>query len=130
MEQEKNQANIRILCIQLKQLGDVLMTTAAIRELSEGIGNCDIDFLTQKPANLIYDNSPYVRYVYCVRWVASEFFSLMTRIRKQKYDVLIDFSGSSENGMVFVGHSDSKTNWISGAEKILVFYRSCADSHR
>ncbi len=86
----------RVLCIQLKQLGDVLMTTPAVRTLATNLGDCEIDFLTQRPANTIYDNSPYVRHVYCVRWKARELWSLLLEVRRRKYDVLVDFSGSSK----------------------------------
>ncbi len=96
MNSGHRQKPTRVLCIQLKQLGDVLMTTPAVRALAQGLGDCEIDFLTQRPANTIFENSPYVRHVYCVRWKASEFWPLLFEVRRRKYDVLIDFSGSSK----------------------------------
>ncbi|UCH40347.1 MAG: glycosyltransferase family 9 protein [Gammaproteobacteria bacterium] len=90
---------MRILCIQLKQLGDVLMTTPAVRALSQHFEGCEIDFVTQRPANAIYEHNPYLRRVYCVRWQARELLPLLIEFRRQKYDVLIDFSGSSKTAL-------------------------------
>ena len=90
---------MRILCIQLKQLGDVLMTTPAVRALSQHFEGCEIDFLTQRPANAIYEHNPYVRRVYSVQWQARELLPLLIEFRRQKYDVLIDFSGSSKTAL-------------------------------
>ncbi|MEM7562860.1 MAG: glycosyltransferase family 9 protein [Pseudomonadota bacterium] len=90
---------MKILCIQLKQLGDVIMTTAAIRALSEHYPGCQIDFVTQKPANTVFDHSPYVNHVYCVKWKLKELLPLLTRINRVDYDLLIDFSGSSKTAV-------------------------------
>ncbi len=90
---------MKILCIQLKQLGDVLMTTPAVRALALRFPGCEIDFLTQKPAHSVYLHSPYVRHVYCVRWELKELLPLLSEIRHRNYDLLIDFSGSSKTAI-------------------------------
>jgi ADP-heptose:LPS heptosyltransferase len=103
-----NPAPYRILCIQLKQLGDVLMTTPAIRALANHYPNSQIDFLTQKPSNCFYQHSPHVNRVYAVNWRLVELWPLLRRIRKERYDLLIDFSGSSKT---------AHFAWLSGIPK-------------
>lgn len=96
---KKKSNRLKILCIQLKQLGDVLTTTPAVRALAQHYPGCEIDFLTQKPAHTVYQHSPYVQHVYCVRWELKELFPLLRKIYRRKYDLLVDFSGSSKTAV-------------------------------
>jgi len=43
------QQKMKILCIQLKQLGDVLMSTAAVRALAQTYPGCQIDAFVSRP---------------------------------------------------------------------------------
>ncbi len=119
MKSEDPQRRLKVLCIQLKQLGDVLMTTPSVRALATTLPNSEIDFLTQKPANLIFEQSPYVRQVHCIRWTAREILPLLRKVRRQKYDMLIDFSGSSKTALFSwmtriprrIGYHDQRNAW-------------------
>jgi ADP-heptose:LPS heptosyltransferase len=110
---------MKVLCIQLKQLGDVLMTTAAVRALAQAYPGCQIDFITQKPAHTVFDNSPHVHQVYCVRWKLSELPPLLGKIKREKYDLLVDFSGSSKTAVFSwctgiprrIGHQSKNRSW-------------------
>ena len=53
-------AKEKILCIQLKQIGDVLMTTPSVRVLAKTKPKAEIHFLTQVPSNQIFEFSPYL----------------------------------------------------------------------
>lgn len=116
---KNNQKELKFLCIQLKRFGDVLMTTPAVRALSQHFPGCQIDFLTQRPANTVYENNPYVNRVHCVRWKLGELFPLLTEIYRNNYDVLVDFSGSSKTaGFSWItriprrtGFSYSRNSW-------------------
>lgn len=90
---------MKILCIQLKQLGDVLTTTPAVRALARRYPGCEIDFITQRPADTVYAHSPHVREVITVRWRAAELFPVLRRIYARRYDLLVDFSGSSKTAI-------------------------------
>lgn len=83
----------------MKQLGDVLVTTPAVRALSRHYPGCEIDFLTQRPADTVYANSPYIRRVICVKWKLRELLPLLLDVYRQRYDLLIDFSGSSKTAV-------------------------------
>ena len=96
----QNSEPSRVLCIQLKQLGDVILTSAAIRSLAQAFPGCEIDFLTQAPAHRIYEHSPYVKRVYRVRWQARELLPLLFRFWRRRYDAVIDFSGSSKTAVL------------------------------
>ena len=95
------------------------MTTAAVRALALKYPGCQIDFVTQKPAHTVYENSPHVRRVYCVRWKFGELFPLLGRIKHEKYDLLLDFSGSSKTAVFAwftgirqrIGFQSKKRSW-------------------
>lgn len=98
----------KILCIQLRQLGDVLMTTAAVRTLSENYLNADIDFLTEAPGDQIYEYNPHISRVIKIKRKNSivEWLKLAAGLRKSKYDLVIDFIGMPKTAIL---------GWLSGA---------------
>lgn len=67
-----------------------------MRSLAQRFPDCEIDFLTQRPADAVYANSPHVRQVICVKWKPGELLPLLWRVYRERYDLLIDFSGSSK----------------------------------
>ncbi|NCF35374.1 MAG: hypothetical protein GWP56_03145 [Gammaproteobacteria bacterium] len=119
MSSGQNKKPTRILCIQLKQLGDVLMTTPAVRMLAQNFPDCEIDFITQRPADTIYLTNPNVSNVYCVSWKLRELPAVLGKIRRQKYDILIDFSGRSKTAFLSwftgipkrIGYAGQKKSW-------------------
>ena len=83
----------RILVIQLRQVGDVLLTTPAVKVLRENYPGAHISYLTEKgPANLLQGN-PHIDEV-LVRDRKGGFLqdvALLRRLRKKKFDLVIDF---------------------------------------
>ncbi|MFH2129774.1 MAG: glycosyltransferase family 9 protein [bacterium] len=85
----------KLLCIQLKQLGDVLMITPAIRSLAAANPESAIHVLTQKPADDIFKYSPYIQktILYPGTENPRKIFSLIRSLRKERYTMVIDFHG-------------------------------------
>ena len=83
----------KALMIQLRRIGDVLMCTPAIRAFKKQHPDCELDFLTELPevlagnphlADLVsVDRSKQYNPVYQ--------YSLIRKIRKARYDLVIDF---------------------------------------
>ena len=90
----------RILVIQLRQVGDVLLTTPAVKVLRENYPDAHISYLTEKgPANLLQGN-PHIDKL-LIRDRKGGFFEdvqLIRRLRKGKYDLLIDFFCNPRSG--------------------------------
>lgn len=91
----------KILCIQLKQIGDVLMTTPSVRALAEAYPDAEIHFLTEKPSNQIFEHSPYVQKIILSPknpgW--KESVKLIKELRAEKYDLVIDFFGQGRTAL-------------------------------
>lgn len=95
MQEPMTLARNKILCIQLRQIGDVLMTTPAVRALAESMPLAKIHFLTQIPSDQIFEYNPYVEKVFALprksKW--RDWKKLLFQLRKEKYDIVIDFFG-------------------------------------
>ncbi len=90
----------RILLVQLYRVGDALLTTPAIRAVREAHPNAQIDYLTQPPNTDFFENNPHIYHTWhAPKAKASLFawFGLVWCLRKQCYDVVIDFSGGTRS---------------------------------
>jgi heptosyltransferase III len=107
----------KILFIQLKQIGDVLMTTPAVRSLAESDPGFKIHVLTQAPSDQIFKRSPYISKTMLYPSVETfrAVLSVIRRIRKEQYSTVIDFYGLPKTALL---------SWLSGAPIRIGFKRS------
>jgi ADP-heptose:LPS heptosyltransferase len=87
----------RILCCQLRQIGDVLLMTPALRMLKRRYPQADIDVFTEKKCAPVLENNPDVRHI----WALDRSMSLLQCLRYYRqvgtgggmgrYDMIIDF---------------------------------------
>jgi len=83
----------RILLTQLRRIGDVLMTTAAVRQVREAFPQAHVAFLTEAPSDQIYRHSPRVDEVLVARrdgGLAAR-LRLMAQLRARRFDAVVDF---------------------------------------
>ena len=82
----------KILVIQLRRIGDVLLTTPAVRALKKTFPDAEIDFLTEPPCHEVLWQNPDIQeiLVYEKRRKLNWFLNL----RKRNYDCVIDFLGT------------------------------------
>ncbi len=85
----------RILVCQLRQIGDVLLTTPSIRLLKERFPLARLDVFTEKKCTPVLENNPYVDHVWAVdkRELKTFFHELRfyARIAAENYDLVVDF---------------------------------------
>lgn len=83
----------RILVIQLRQLGDILLTTPILRELKKAKPEAEVTFLSHAMGRLVVDGNPYLdrhlTYSDTMSW--REELSLVQKIRSFKFDYVLDF---------------------------------------
>jgi len=97
----KNYTPKKILIIQLKQIGDVLMSTPTIRALATNSEDWQVDLLTQSPANQVMECNPHLRKVWLFpRKSKKEQLALVGSIRQEGYQVVIDFQGSPKSALI------------------------------
>lgn len=96
---------MKILVIQLRQLGDILLTTPVLRELKRLAPNCSITFLSHQMGKLILDDCPYVDdyFTYGTDWSLRQEMSLAATLRKRKFDFAFDFMNNPRSALYALG---------------------------
>ena len=101
----------RILLIRLRQIGDVVFTTPAIRALRERFPGAHLTYIVEPGAAPIVARSPHLNDVIVsprgrrgTQWIRN--IALGLRLRRARYDLAIDFHG---------GPRSSLLAWLSGA---------------
>ncbi|OGC78399.1 MAG: hypothetical protein A2145_01740 [candidate division Zixibacteria bacterium RBG_16_40_9] len=106
----------RILIIQLRRIGDVLMCTPVIRALRQRYPQCHLAFLTEEESKavlltnpnlnevIVWDKNKYKNWLYVLKKIKE--------IRGKKFDTVIDLLGTPRTAMAC---------FLSGAEQRIGF---------
>lgn len=83
----------KILVIQLRQLGDILLTTPCFRELKRAWPDATIDFLSHPMGKLIVDDNPYLNrhLTYDPNGGWKKEWALIQELRRASYDLVLDY---------------------------------------
>ena len=92
----------RILLIQLRRIGDVLMTTPALRELRKALPGAHIAYLTEAPSHHVLAGNPHIDEV--ILWPRKgglrRAFSTLRRLRAERYDLVVDFFSNPSSAQI------------------------------
>ena len=105
---------MRILLIQLRQLGDIILTTPCIREIRRERPDAHITFLCHKMGKLIVEDNPYLDEIIYYDEGASfvDSVKFLASIRSGSYDLVIDFMNNPRSALQTL---------VSGAEQRVSF---------
>lgn len=95
----------KILVIQLRQIGDVLLTTPAVRALREQYPDSAIWYLTETGPSKILQGNPHIDRIVTRQRKASlaDDLKLLWTLRQERFDLLIDFFSNGRSAwMSFV----------------------------
>src|SRR5438874_13674013 len=104
-------ASFRILLIRLRQIGDVVFTTPALRALRQRFADAHLTYLVEPAAAAVVAHNPHINDVIVaprrggVRGALAD-SALIRRIRATRYDLAIDFHGGPRSSLIA---------WLSGA---------------
>ncbi len=92
---------MKFLLIQLRRIGDVLMTTPSIRLLRESFPEAELTFMTEAPADQVLRNNPFLDEIllYPKAQTISESISFIRKLREQQFDCVIDFFGNPRSAL-------------------------------
>ena len=93
---------MKFLLIQLRRIGDVLMTTPAIRLLRESYPDADLTFLTESPSDQVLKENPNLQEILLYRKPESlpESLRSFLNLRSRKFDCVIDFYGNPRSALM------------------------------
>ncbi|MDI6736574.1 MAG: glycosyltransferase family 9 protein [bacterium] len=91
-----------ILLIQLRRIGDVLMTTPAVRAVKKRFPEAKITFLTEPPADEIFRHNPYVHEIllHNRKWGLKDSLMFIRGLRNRQFDLVIDFFGNPRSAQI------------------------------
>ena len=102
---------MRILLVRLRQIGDVVFTTPAIRGLRERFPGAYLAYIVEPAAAPVVAGNPHLNEIIVTtgRGGAAGFrddLAVIRRVRAAKYDTAIDFHGGPRSSLI---------TWLSGA---------------
>ena len=129
---------LKILVIRLSAIGDTIHTLPMVNALRKTYPDAQIDWLVEDKASLFVENNPLVDNVFVVpmkKWKKQkniiknfdEFNKIVSKLRKQNYDVAIDVQQLFKSGvfLAFSGAEQKMTltggrefSWLFANEKI------------
>lgn len=87
----------KILLIQLRAIGDVLLTTPLVRAVKKHYPESKVDFLANPAPAAVLAGNPYVNEILIYPYEANDIFGALKYyyfLRKKKYDIVIDVLGT------------------------------------
>lgn len=88
---------MKILVIQKKKIGDVLISSIILEALKRKFPNSELHYLVNTTTTAVVKNNPYIdkliEFDYFENKKLSKFISFLFQIRKSNYDVVIDAYG-------------------------------------
>lgn len=120
----------KILIVQFRPFGDVLLATSYLEALKNKFPKADIDFLLKKPYQEILDKNPYLSEVisFIDEQGLSYFlgrFKLLFHIRRKKYDLVIDQqSGTGSAQVILFSGAKYRLGWRNNRWKMIYNLKS------
>ena len=110
---------MKILVIQKKRIGDVLTSTIILEALKERFPNAELHYLVYENSYAVVKNNKFIDKIVVLdeksRKEKLAFLAFLFKIRKEKYDIVIDAYGKP-NSVILA--------WFSGAKKTISFEKS------
>ncbi len=96
---------MRILILRFRLLGDIILTTPAVKLLRKHFPDAGIDYLVEPEWRGLVEGFPCINDVIVydrvlMKKAPHEHIGFMTEMRKRHYDVAIDFHGGPRSGVV------------------------------
>jgi heptosyltransferase-2/heptosyltransferase-3 len=90
------------LVIQLRQIGDVVLTTPIPHILKEARPGCRLVFLTERPSEQLLDGNPYIDEVVISdrKGTMLDSLRLAAALRRRRFDVVLDFMGNPRSALL------------------------------
>jgi len=90
----------RVLIIQLRRIGDVILTTPAVASLKARYPDADIDFLSEAPGAQALAGNPHLRRVLVYSAGPWQTWAWLWRLRRRRYDWVIDYLGNPRSALL------------------------------
>jgi heptosyltransferase III len=90
----------RLLLLQPRWMGDVLLCTPAVREARRAFPDATIEFATEPPGGEVLGNNPYLDEVLVAERTVRSRLSLLRRVARGRYDAVVDFRSTGSTAQL------------------------------
>lgn len=107
---------MRILLIQLRQLGDILLTTPCIRAVRQAMPTAEIDFCAHPMGRHILGNNPDIDNFLPYYFGSSprEHWHYLRQLRQHQYDIVIDFMNNPRSALIsYASRAATRVGFLS-----------------
>ncbi len=106
---------MKVILIQLRQLGDVLLTSPLAKAIKENLKECEVHFLTSQIGAEILKGNPYIDRIVQLKEGVKEEVKTLLQIRRENYDAVIDVqrTGRSQR-LTFLSGAPLKVGFKKG----------------
>lgn len=116
----------RFLVIQLRQIGDVILTTPIVRILKEAWPGCRVAFLTERPSDQLLVGNPYLDEVLLNDRKGSwrDTLRLARELRKRRFEGVLDFMGNPRSALLtFLSGTPVRVSYPAKGRGLLYTHR-------
>jgi ADP-heptose:LPS heptosyltransferase len=104
---------MKVLILRFSSIGDIVLTTPVIRTLKTQLPDAEVHYATKTAYTSILSENPYVDKIHALGDSLNE---LISRLKKEKYDVVIDLHHNLRTLIIKTrlgvkSHSFDKLNW-------------------
>src|SRR5689334_4672337 len=112
---------IKYLIIQLRQLGDILLTTPIPKAIKSHAPQAHVTFLAHSMGNLILKDNPYIDEIvtYNESESVAEQIKKLLHLQKQKYHIVFDFMNNPRSAVMSVASGAKKRYGFSSIRSLL-----------
>lgn len=111
----------KILILRFSSIGDIVLTTPVVRCLKTQI-HAEVHFATKKNYHFLLENNPYIDKIHDLD---SSTFELISRLKKEKFDYIIDLHNNSRTSIIklFLGVKSYSFNKINFEKWLMVNFK-------
>lgn len=95
---------MKILLVQQKMIGDVLVSSLLCEHIKEHISNSEVHYVIEEHTTAVVGENPFIDKIVLFRkeykTSKSKFYGFLKSIRKENYDVVIDVYGKLESNLI------------------------------
>ena len=107
----------KILIIRLSAIGDTIHTLPMIYALKKQYPNCKIGWVVESKAKMFVEHNPFVDRCFVIDKKRKNFFRIIKKIRKEKYDIALDPQQLFKSGIVLGLCGAKKRITLSGGRE-------------
>ncbi len=105
----KGRTGLKVLVIRLSSIGDIVLTTPAIRCLKQQVPGVAVHFLTRKRFKDVTIANPYIDQFH---YFDTDFNETIKAIRAEQFDYIIDLHKNLRTFRLYL-QTDIRTTWLS-----------------